>query len=298
MSPSSPVQARLLRQISRLNREHGLIEAGDRIMVACSGGKDSWALLHLLRDYERKVPFSFSLVAMNLDQGQPGFDVTPLRRHLEDQGFEHHLEVRDTYSVVVDQTPAGKTYCSRCSRMRRGILHAVAERVGANKIALGHHREDLIETLLLNQMFAGRLRGMAAILRATGPGSHAVIRPLLACAETDLAAHATALAVPILPCTLCGTQPDARRQQVKRLIAALETDNPGLRASLAAAAGNVEPEHLLDARLAPTPAADPLIQLRSRRDRHGEASTSTPRAGLEASPASNCSIPLEAGLKP
>ncbi len=242
------LQSKLLRQVSRLCREFDLIEPDDRIMVACSGGKDSWALLHLLRAYRRKVPFSFSLVAMNLDQGQPGFDVAPLREHLVQHEFEFHLEFQDTYSVVKSHTPEGKTYCSRCSRMRRGALHSVADRVGANKIALGHHRDDAIETLLLNQMFAGRLRAMAPILPSP-EGGHAIIRPLLWSAEKELATYASHLDVPILPCTLCGTQPDARRQQVKRLLATLEKDNPGLRGSLLAAIGNVEPEHLHDRRL-------------------------------------------------
>ena len=243
----SPLESRLLRQVSRLSRAHGLVEPGDRIMVACSGGKDSWALLHLLRAYQRRLPFPISLVAMNLDQGQPGYDPAPLREHLQRHGFEHHLELRDTYSVVVDNTPAGKTYCSRCSRMRRAILHQAADRLGANKIALGHHRDDLIETLWLNQLFAGRLRAMAAKLPAL-PGGHAIIRPLLDCAEAELAAYARALEVPILPCNLCGSQPDARRQQVKRWLAQLEAHVPNVRANLAAAAGNIEPQHLLDSR--------------------------------------------------
>lgn len=216
-------------------------------MVACSGGKDSWALLHLLRAYQRRLPFPISLVAVNLDQGQPGYDPTPLREHLRAHGFEHHIELRDTYSVVVEQTPAGKTYCSRCSRMRRAILHQLADRFGANKIALGHHRDDLIETLWLNQLFAGRLRAMAAKLPAP-PGGHAIIRPLLGCAEAELAAYAAELRVPILPCNLCGSQPDARRKQVKRWLAELEAHVPNLRANLAAAAGNLEPAHLLDPR--------------------------------------------------
>lgn len=240
-------------------------------MVACSGGKDSWAMLHLLRAHTRRLPFPVSLVAMNLDQGQPGYDPRPLLEHLRAHGFEHHLEVRDTYSVVVDKTPPGKIYCSRCARMRRAVLHRVADRLGANKIALGHHRDDLIETLLLNQLFAGRLRAMAARLPAP-PGGHVLIRPMLACAEADLAAYAAAKAVPILPCTLCGTQPDTRRQQVKRWLAALEPQIPHLRQSLAAAAGNVEPEHLLDPRLRPAEpwhAAPPidLVELRSTRMR-------------------------------
>ncbi|MEX1368385.1 MAG: tRNA 2-thiocytidine(32) synthetase TtcA [Nannocystaceae bacterium] len=263
----SALQDRLLRQISRLSRTHALLEPGDRVMVACSGGKDSWAMLHLLRAHQRKLPFEISLVAMNLDQGQPGYDPDPLREHLEANGFEYHLELGDTYSVVLAKTPPGKTYCSRCSRMRRGILHRVADQLGANKIALGHHRDDLIETLLLNQLFAGRLRAMAAKLPAPN-GGHAVIRPLLTCAEQDLAEYATHLQVPILPCNLCGTQPDSRRQQVKRWLSTLEGKVPNLRASLLAAAGNVEPDHLLDRRWhdseeeLPRSAELPLVSIR------------------------------------
>lgn len=252
---SSAVQARLLRQLSRWSREHALVEPGDRIMVACSGGKDSWALLHLLRAYQRMLPFPISLVAFNLDQGHPGYDPTPMIEHLQAHGFEHHVERRDTHAVVVANTPAGKTFCSRCSRMRRAHLHHAADRLGANKIALGHHRDDLIETLWLNQMFAGRLRAMAAKLPAPA-GGHAVIRPLLGCAEVDLAAYAAELRVPILPCNLCGSQPDAQRQRVKRWLAEIEAEIPDLRANLLAAAGNLEPEHLLDRRFGPSPASD------------------------------------------
>ena len=273
--PPSVLRARLLRQLSRLSREHALIEPGDRIMVACSGGKDSWALLHLLRAHQRTLPFPISLVAFNLDQGHPGYDPAPLVEHLVAHGFEHHVELRDTYSVVVRNTPAGKTYCSRCSRMRRALLHQMADRLGANKIALGHHRDDLIETLLLNQMFAGRLRAMAAKLPAP-EGGHAVIRPLLACAEAELAAYAAHVGAPILPCNLCGSQPDSRRQQVKRWLRELEAQVPSLRANLYAAAGNLEPDHLLDPRffgqdpgspsepLAETDieGGEPLVQLR------------------------------------
>ena len=268
----------LLHRVSRLNRQWTLIEPGDRIMVACSGGKDSWAMLHLLRAYQRKSPLSFSLIAVNLDQGQPGFDVTLLREHLEAHEFEHHLEYRDTYSVVIDKTPEGKTYCSRCSRMRRGILHRVADEVGANKIALGHHRDDLIETLLLNQLFAGRIRAMAAKLPTPDGVGHAIIRPLLSCAESDLATYAAALEVPILPCNLCGNQPDGRRRQIKRLLTQLEAEIPNLRATLLAAAGNVEPGHLLDKRLKSTDdesdsdnalsSAGPLLQIRGLAGRH------------------------------
>jgi len=254
------LQRRLLSRISRLNRAFDLVRPGDRIMVACSGGKDSWAMLHLLRDYARRLPFEVSLVAMTLDQGQPGFDVDRMRDHFAAEGFEHHIEFADTYSVVLEQTPEGKTYCSRCSRMRRGILHRVAASLSANKIALGHHRDDVIETLLLNMMYAGRLRAMPPKLAAKDGGA-AVIRPLAWCAETDLADYAAQCGVPILPCNLCGSQPDTRRKQVKALLAELERDNPTLRESLLAAAGNVEPGQLFDlgllARLAANGSEDP-----------------------------------------
>lgn len=240
------VEAQLISRISRLNRAFGLIEPGDRVMVACSGGKDSWAMLHLLRAYVGRLPFSVSLVAMNLDQGQPGFSADAMVEHLKAEGFAHRMVFADTYSVVLQQTPPGKTYCSRCSRMRRAILHRAAHELGATKIALGHHREDLVETLLMNMMFSGRLRTMPPKLAATHPGGAAVIRPLLWCAEADLAVYATARQVPIIPCNLCGAQPDTRRQQTKALLAKLGEDNPRLRENLLAAAGNVEPDHLLD----------------------------------------------------
>jgi len=239
------LQGRLTSRISRLNRAFSLIEPGDRVMVACSGGKDSWAMLHVLRSYISHLPFEVSLVAMNLDQGQPGFEAARMRAHFEAEGFEHHMVYQDTYSVVLEQTPAGKTYCSRCSRMRRAILHRAADELGANKIALGHHRDDLIETLMLNMMYAGRMRTMPPKLAAQGDGA-AVIRPLLWCAETDLAAYAAQRQVPILPCNLCGNQPDTQRRKVKAMLAELERDNPRVREHLLAASGNVEPDHLLD----------------------------------------------------
>jgi len=292
MAPSTveALQARLVRQLSRLSREHGLVEPGDRIMVACSGGKDSWALLHLLRAYQRRLPFSISLVAFNLDQGHPGYDPGRLVEHFVAHGFEHHVERHDTHAVVVANTPAGKTFCSRCSRMRRALLHRVADQLGANKIALGHHRDDLIETLWLNQLYAGRLRAMAAKLPAPA-GGHAVIRPLLGCAEADLAAYTAAIGAPILPCNLCGSQPDARRQQVKRWLRELEAHVPDLRANLLAAAGNLEPNNLLDRRYAGQAAgpaqrepdhedeavgSEPLVNLRST---HSRVGATGPREG-------------------
>lgn len=259
----SSLRQGLLRTISRANKRFGMIAAGDRIMVAISGGKDSWALLHLLRDYQKVVPFEFSLVAVNLDQGHPGFPAHVLREHLEREAFEYRIVERDTYSIVKREIPAGKAYCSLCSRLRRGILYNTAAELGATKIALGHHRDDLIETLLLNQLYAGQIKAMAPVLRSDD-GRNTIIRPLIFCAERDLAAFAAEQHFPIVPCDLCGSQENLKRVEVRRLLAQLELLNPQVRQNLLAAAGNIKPSHLLDDRLA-TPAAadedDALVQL-------------------------------------
>jgi tRNA 2-thiocytidine biosynthesis protein TtcA len=239
------LERRLLRQMSQLNRRFGLIEPGDRIMVAISGGKDSWAMLHLLRAYERMLPFSYELVAVNLDQGHPGFPVERLREHLDAHGFAHRLVAADTFSVVKANTKPGKAYCSLCSRLRRGILYEVAVELGATKIALGHHRDDVIETLLLNLFYAGQLKAMPAKLHSDD-GRNVIIRPLASCAEADIAAWVQLQGFPIVPCDLCGAQPDLKRAQVKQLLATLERDNPLLRKHLLAAVGNVKPSHLWD----------------------------------------------------
>ncbi len=232
-----------------------MIEAHDRVMVAISGGKDSWALLHLLRLYRRRLPFDFSIVAVNLDQGQPGFPASVLRDYLEAEAYEYRIVERDTYSVVVREVPEGKAYCSLCSRLRRGILYNTAVELGATKIALGHHRDDLIETLLLNQFFAGQLKSMAPKLRSDD-GRNTIIRPLALCAEADIAAYAGIIGFPIIPCDLCGSQENLRRKQVKTLLADLERTMPGIRESLLAAAGNLKLSHLLDGRFLPEQRAD------------------------------------------
>lgn len=239
------LERRLLRQVSRLNRRFDLIAPDDRIMVAISGGKDSWALLHLLRAYERLVPFSFSLVAVNLDQGHPGFPVAVLRDHLEAEGFAYRLVRQDTHAVVKANTRAGKAYCSLCSRLRRGVLYDVAVELGATKIALGHHRDDVVETLILNLFYAGQLKAMPAKLHSDD-GRNVVVRPLASCAEAEIAEYAALAGFPIVPCDLCGSQPNLKRQQVKSLLSALEADNPLLRKNLLAAIGNVKPSHLWD----------------------------------------------------
>ena len=243
MASELPIERRLLRRISRLNRAFDLIEPDDRVLVACSGGKDSWALLHLLRAYRDVVPFEFSLVAVNLDQGHPGFPAHVLREHFEAEGFDYRMVAQDTYSVVREKVTPGKTTCSLCSRLRRGVLYRVASDLGAHKIALGHHADDAIETLLLNLLFAGSIKSMPPRLRSDD-GRHTVIRPLAWCFEADVAAYARARAFPIVPCDLCGSQPDAKRQQVKALVASLEAAHPGIRRSLLASLGNPIPSHL------------------------------------------------------
>jgi tRNA 2-thiocytidine biosynthesis protein TtcA len=260
VSEAAKLERRLLRQLSQLNRQFELIEPGDRIMVAISGGKDSWALLHLLRAYERMLPFSYELVAVNLDQGHPGFPVEVLRDHLEAEGFAYRLVAKDTYTVVKANTPAGKAHCSLCSRLRRGILYDVAAELGATKIALGHHRDDVIETLLLNLLYAGQLKAMPAKLRSDD-GRNVIIRPLGNCSESDIARFAQLREFPIVPCDLCGAQPNLKRQEVKRLLAQLEQQNPLVRKNLIAAVANVKPSHLWDAALRDGEAqgADPYL---------------------------------------
>ncbi len=241
----------LLRDVGRAIGDWSLVADGDRIMVAVSGGKDSYSLLVLLRALQRRAPVRFDLVAVHLDQGHPGYDGTPLEDWLRREGFTFEILREDTYSIVTDKIPEGKTYCSLCSRLRRGILYSAANKLGCNKIALGHHRDDALETLLLNLFFAGKLASMPARL-VSDDGAHVVIRPLIYCAEATLARFATERAFPILPCNLCGSQSEAQRKQMKALITRLEGDHPQVRNSMLAALGNVNPSHLLDRRLVPS----------------------------------------------
>lgn len=253
------LEGRLLRKLREANRRFDLLEDGDKVMVGLSGGKDSWALLFLLRAYERMVPFSFSFVAVNLDQGQPGFSSDTMRARLEAEGFEHHLIAKDTYSAVVEHTPQGKAFCPLCSRLRRGILYDFAESIGATKIALGHHADDLAETLLLNLWFAGQLKSMAPRL-SSDDGRNTIIRPLALTREAELARYAAALEVPILPCDLCGSQSGLKRVMVKQRIAELEREVPDVVPSMLAAMGNIKASHLLGAGVAEAPS---LVQIRS-----------------------------------
>jgi len=235
----------LRRQMTRTIATFDLIRPGDRVMVAMSGGKDSYTLLDLLWDARRRAPFSFELVAVHLDQGQPGYDGAPLRRWLEAFGAPFHIVARDTYSKVVELVPDGKSYCGPCSRMRRGILYRTAAELGCTAIALGHHRDDALETLLLNLFYAGRLQAMPAGY-TTDDGRFRVIRPLVECAEVDIAAHAARVGYPILPCHLCGSQDNLRRDRMTALLDDLEREHPHVRQVMLNALRNVQPSHLLD----------------------------------------------------
>ena len=235
----------LTRSVGRCIGDFGLIEEGDRVMVCLSGGKDSYTMLHVLELLRRRSPVRFELLAVHLDQGHPGYDGTPLERWLEANGYAHRIVREDTYSIVTEKIPAESTYCSLCSRLRRGILYNVAAELGCTKIALGHHRDDALETLMLNLMFTGSLKAMPPKLRSDD-GRNVVIRPLLYCAEPTIARFAALEAFPILPCDLCGSQDQLMRKQVKALLGEVEALAPKAKESMLAALGNVRASHLLD----------------------------------------------------
>ena len=239
------VGRKLLRTMLRSVDKYRLIEAGDHILVAVSGGKDSYTLLDLLLQAQARAPIRFELVAVHLDQGQPGYDGAPLAGWLSRSGARFEILHEDTYSIVKGLTADGGTYCAPCSRLRRGILYSAAERLGCNKIALGHHREDTLQTLLLNMLYAGKLQAMPARYR-TDDGRFDVIRPLIECAEHDIAEHAAQVGYPILPCNLCGSQDGLKRKEVAALLDGLEARIPDVRSSLLNALRNVRPSHLLD----------------------------------------------------
>jgi tRNA 2-thiocytidine biosynthesis protein TtcA len=244
MDPSR-LEKRLLRATSQAIQDFGLVEEGDRIMVAVSGGKDSYTLLHLLMRLRERAPIDFDLVAVNLDQGQPGYPAQVVEGHLRSVGVPYRMIARDTYSVVRRLVPEGKTTCSVCSRLRRGVLYGAAIEMGCTKIALGHHRDDLVETLLLSALYSGALKSMPPKLLAKD-GRNVVIRPLCYAAEQDIAPFAEAMRFPIVPCDLCGSQPNLRRRRVKALLAELSAEHPAVRGNLLHALSHVVPSHLLD----------------------------------------------------
>jgi tRNA 2-thiocytidine biosynthesis protein TtcA len=242
------LERRLLARVARASQDWNLLEPGDRVMVGMSGGKDSYVLLHLLRLVAAKVPWDLELVPVHLDQGHPTFPTHILRDYLASTGLEWHVIEEHTYEAVKAHTAPGKAYCSLCSRLRRGILYTTAVRLGCTKIALGHHRDDSIETLMLNLLYAGQIKAMPPRL-VSDDGRNVVIRPLIQCAEDEIAELAAAIDVPIIPCSLCSQQPDLKRAKVKALLDTLHAENPNVRGNLFAALGNVKPSHLMDVAL-------------------------------------------------
>jgi tRNA 2-thiocytidine biosynthesis protein TtcA len=241
---------RLHRQVGRAIGDFNLIEPGDKVMVCVSGGKDSYALLDILLDLSTRAPVAFEVVAVNLDQKQPGFPAHVLPEYLASRAVPFRIEEQDTYSIVKRLVPEGQTMCSLCSRLRRGILYRVASELGATKIALGHHRDDMVATLLMSMFFGGRMKGMPPKL-VSDDGRHVVIRPLAYVAESDLERWAEQRRFPIIPCTLCGSQNNLQRAQVKQMLREWERRYPGRIDNMAAAMGRITPSHLMDRNLYP-----------------------------------------------
>jgi tRNA 2-thiocytidine biosynthesis protein TtcA len=242
------LEKRLCRQVGQAISAFELIEAGDRVMVCVSGGKDSYGLLDILLKLQARAPVRFELIAVNLDQKQPGFPAEVLPAYLRQRGVPFHIETQDTYSIVKQVIAEGKTMCSLCSRLRRGILYRVADALKVTKIALGHHRDDMLQTFFLNLFFAGKLKGMPPKL-VSDDGGHIVIRPLAFVAEQDLARWAAHRQFPIIPCTLCGSQDNLQRQQIGQMLRDWEKQYPGRTETMFRALQNAVPSHLMDAQL-------------------------------------------------
>ena len=242
------LQKKLRREVGRAIQDFNMIGEGDRIMVCLSGGKDSYTMLEILRNLQHDAPVNFELIAVNLDQKQPGFPEHVLPEYLEQQGIPYHILEEDTYSVVKSLIPEGKTTCSLCSRLRRGILYSFAEEIGATRIALGHHRDDIMETLFLNMFYGGKLKAMPPKLKSDD-GKHVVIRPLAYCREKDIIRFSGYKEFPIIPCNLCGSQENLQRKVIKEMLQTWDRQHPGRLETIFGAIGNVAPSHLADTSL-------------------------------------------------
>jgi tRNA 2-thiocytidine biosynthesis protein TtcA len=239
------LKRRLESDTGKAIADYNMIEAGDTVMVCISGGKDSFAMLSILLALQQRAPVDFRLIAMNLDQKQPGFPADVLPRYLSGLGIDYRIVEQDTYSIVKEKIPEGKTTCSLCSRLRRGVIYRTAKELGANKIALGHHRDDIVHTLFLNLLFGGKLKAMPPKL-VTDDGAHIVIRPLAYCSEQDIARYARGMQFPIIPCNLCGSQSNLQRQKIREMMAEWDSRFPGRTESVFSALQNIVPSHLAD----------------------------------------------------
>ena len=242
---ANKLQKRLRRNVGKAIADYNMIEAGDRVMVCLSGGKDSYAMLDILMNLQASAPIDFELIAVNLDQKQPGFPTEVLPNYLEALGVNYHILEKDTYSIVTSKVPEDKTFCGLCSRLRRGTLYGFAQKIGATKVALGHHRDDIVETLFLNMFYQGKLKAMPPKLLADDK-QNMVIRPLAYCRESDLQALAELKQFPIIPCNLCGSQDGLQRQVVKEMLQVWERQHPGRMDTIFKAIKNVSPSQLAD----------------------------------------------------